>query len=139
MPAAKSSGDQRAGFVIPENAHANMENSFEAAKSSEPRKRKLGKKKNMEGSSRKSSFLDTQNSLEISNKNSSACVNALVSGIIAVFYTALIIVSVLVCLYSIKTLYRTSNIPVTSTTIEQRDDDFEEPSQSLLLLYLTKI
>ena len=64
------------------------------------------------------------------SKNSSSWINAIVSGIIALFYAALIVVSVLVCLYSIKSLYITSNIPVTSTTIEEQDENFEPPGKN---------
>ena len=67
-----------------------------------------------------------------SSRNNSTWINAIVSGVIALFYTGLIIVSVLVCLYSIKSLYITSNIPVTSTTIEEQDEDFEPPGMTFL-------
>ena len=68
-------------------------------------------------------------------KENSTCINAIISGVIAVFYAGLIVVSILVCLYSIESLIYTSNTPVTSTTIVQQNQDFIPPGKSLWLLF----
>ncbi|XP_075256454.1 uncharacterized protein LOC142348817 isoform X2 [Convolutriloba macropyga] len=72
---------------------------------------------------------------EICDK-SSAWINVIVSVVIALLYAALFVVAILVCLYSIRSLYIASNVPVTSTTIDEQEENFEPPV--LLLMFATE-
>ena len=65
---------------------------------------------------------------EICDK-SSAWINVIVSVVIALLYAALFVVAILVCLYSIRSLYIASNVPVTSTTIDEQEENFEPPGR----------
>ena len=52
--------------------------------------------------------------------------------LIALFYTVLIVVSILVCVFSVLSIYKASQTPVTSTTILQQDSPYDPPGEKKL-------